>query len=93
LRGGRIGANDAGLGQDGAVGMVQVRYLGIGNPKAAFARLKPLRDEIMLRPFGTDYLILDALTKALDTAAYHFTREPDFYSMKPAQSDYRPPPT
>jgi hypothetical protein len=25
----------------------------------------------------------------MDTAAYHFTREPDFFSLKPEQSDYR----
>jgi hypothetical protein len=35
------------------------------------------------RPFGPDYMILAAAKKALDTAAYHFTREPDFYAAKP----------
>ncbi|HEY2178612.1 MAG TPA: hypothetical protein VGH15_08515 [Caulobacteraceae bacterium] len=76
--------------------MVPVRYTGIANPHDAFARLKPFRDDIIrmqgkLRPFATDYLILDALKKALDTAAYHFTREPDFYSLRPEPSRYRPP--
>jgi hypothetical protein len=76
--------------------LVQVRYLGIANPVEAFAQLRPFRAQIIamqtkLRPFATDYLILDALKKALDTAAYHFTREPDFYSTKPEQSSWRPP--
>jgi hypothetical protein len=62
-------------------------YLGISNPKEAFERLRPFRDELIrmksqMRPFGPDYLILDAVDKALTTAAYHFTREPDF-SLKP----------
>lgn len=35
-----------------------------------------------VRPFSPDFLILSAVTKALDTAAYHFTHEPDFYSAK-----------
>jgi hypothetical protein len=58
------------------------------NAKLAFEALRPLRVQLLamkdrVRPFGPDYLILDAVTKALDTAAYHFTREPDFYSVKP----------
>ena len=44
-----------------------------------------------VRPFGPDYLILSAVTKALDTAAYHFTSEPDFFALKPQQSNWRPP--
>jgi hypothetical protein len=36
-------------------------------------------------------VIFDALRKALDTTAYHFTREPDFHAMKPSQSDYGKP--
>lgn len=76
--------------------MVQVRYPGVANAVEAFARLRPFRDEIIrmqtrVRPFATDYLILDALKKALETAAYHFTREPDFFAMKPEPSRYRPP--
>jgi hypothetical protein len=68
--------------------MVRQSYLGITNPKEAFGRLRVFRDELLrmksqLRPFGSDYLILDAVDKALTTAAYHFTREPDFYSFKP----------
>ncbi|MFI4933030.1 MAG: hypothetical protein ACHP7N_00260 [Caulobacterales bacterium] len=69
--------------------MVRVRYLGISDPRAAFDELRPLRGKILemqrsLRPFGPDYLILDAVKKALDTAAYHFAGEPDFFALKPA---------
>ena len=68
--------------------MVVVRYTGVTDPLKAFAELRPLREQIIamqgrVRPFGPDFLILSAVTKALDTAAYHFTREPDFYSAKP----------
>ena len=74
--------------------LVPVRYPGIADPAQAFARLAPFREEIIrlqtrLRPFATDYLILDALKKALDTAAYHFTHEPDFFAAKPEPSRYR----
>jgi len=76
--------------------MVRMNYVGITDPKAAFAELAPFRAKLIamkrkVRPFGSDYLILDALDKALDTAAYHFTREPHFYTMKPPQSDYGRP--
>ncbi|HEY1447570.1 MAG TPA: hypothetical protein VGF33_03470 [Caulobacteraceae bacterium] len=75
--------------------MVRVNYPGITTPQAAFAALKPFRDQIMamamrVRPGGTDYLILHALIGALDTAAYHFTREPDFFALKLQPSNYRP---
>jgi hypothetical protein len=68
--------------------MVQVRYLGVTQPKAAFDELRPFRDKLLkmeqsCRPFGPDYLILSAVTKALDTAAFHFTSDPTFFSLKP----------
>ena len=68
--------------------MVQVRYVGVTDPKTAFEELRPFRHALLqlkkrCRPFGSDYLILDAVDTALTTAAYHFTREPDFYSSKP----------
>jgi hypothetical protein len=68
--------------------MVRHSYVGITNPKEAFERLRPFRQELLrmksqVRPFGPDFLILEALDKALTTAAYHFTREPDFFSAKP----------
>ena len=58
--------------------MVDVRRTGLADPKGAY------------RPFGPDYLVL-SVTKALDTADYHFTREPDFFSLKPEQSKWRSP--
>jgi len=73
------------------VWMVQLRYAGLGDATAAFAALAPLRERLIgmqgtVRPFGPDYLILSAVVKALDTAAYHFTREPDFFALKPDRS-------
>jgi len=71
--------------------MVPVRYPGVTSPMEAFAELRPLRARIIalqgrVRPFGPDYLILDAVRKSLDTAAYHFTHEPDFFTLKSEQS-------
>jgi hypothetical protein len=71
--------------------MVRMRYTGLTDPKAAFEQLKPLRAQLLrmqaqCRPFGSDYLILSAITKAMDTAAYHFTGEPDFFSLRPPRS-------
>ncbi len=68
--------------------MVVVRYTGVSDPVNSFKELRPLREKViamqgMVRPFGPDFLILSAVTKALDTAAYHFTHEPEFYSAKP----------
>jgi hypothetical protein len=68
--------------------MVKVNYRGITDPRAAFEALRPFRRALLdlkgrCRPFHPDYLILDAVDKALTTAAYHFTREPDFYSGEP----------
>ena len=68
--------------------MVRVRYIGVTDGKAAFEQLRPLRAALIdlkrrCRPFGPDYLILDAVDKALTTAAYHFTGEPDFFALKP----------
>ena len=76
--------------------MVPVRYPGVPNPMRAFGELRLLWQQltamqIKVRPFGPEYLILEAVMKALDTAAYHFTREPNFFTAKPEQSRYRPP--
>ena len=73
--------------------MVRMRYVGTVDPKAAFSELSPLRSKLLAmqnsyRPFGSDDLILAAVVKALDTAAYHFTGDPTFYAMRPAQSDF-----
>ncbi|MDQ0462559.1 hypothetical protein QO010_000307 [Caulobacter ginsengisoli] len=71
--------------------MVKINYVGLGDPKAHFEALGEYRHKLLEmrkkhRPFGTDFLILDAAIKALDTAAYHFTREPDFYAIRVVQS-------
>lgn len=68
--------------------MVVMRYLGVTDPKRAFEALRPFHAELIrlksgCKPFGADYLILDAVRVALTTAAYHFTRDPDFYSANP----------
>ncbi len=74
--------------------MIQVRYTGLPSPKTAFDELRPFRERLIrmqgtYRPFSPDYLILSAIVKALDTAAYHFTREPDFFALRPEQSSKR----
>ena len=66
-------------------------YIGVTNPRGAFEELKPLREKLIamqgrVRPFGPDYLVLEAVKKALETAAYHFTREPSFFGLKPEQN-------
>ena len=64
-------------------------YLGVCRPRDAFDALRPLRERLLamqgtVRPFGPDYLVLEAAKTALETAAFHFTREPHFFGQ-PAQ--------
>jgi len=71
--------------------MVRHRYVGVTDPRAAFTDLAPLREKLIrlqgrVRPFGPDYLILEAVKKALDTAAHHFTGDPRFFALKPEQN-------
>ena len=68
--------------------MVAIRYTGVTDAPRAFDGLRPYRHQLILlqarcRPFGPDYLILSAATKALDTAAFHFTGDPSFFALKP----------
>jgi hypothetical protein len=68
--------------------MARVHYSGITNPEAAFAALRPFREALIrmqcrCRPFSPDYLVISAVDKALTTAAFHFTRDPEFYSGSP----------
>lgn len=70
---------------------MKMSYPGLADPRAAFEALRPFRAAIIemrcrCRPFHTDYLILDALDKALTTAAFHFTRDPEFYAGQPPSS-------
>ncbi|THD74361.1 MAG: hypothetical protein E7812_18740 [Phenylobacterium sp.] len=58
------------------------------NPRAEFEALKPAFDTIIklqttVRPYGPDYIILTAVTKAMGTAAFHFLRDPNFFGSKP----------
>ena len=71
--------------------MVYVRRKGVADPKPYFERLRGFRDGIVelqnrYRPFGPDFLILEAVKKALDTAAHHFTGDATFVALKPDQS-------
>lgn len=73
--------------------MVRMTYTGIPDPKAAFDALRPYRKaiielEMLCRPFSADYLVLMAAKDALDTAAFHFTRDPTFYAIKMEQSKF-----
>lgn len=71
--------------------VVKVRRTGVADAKPYFDRLRPGRDTLIelqgkYRPFGPEFLILEAVKKALDTAAHHFTGDPNFYSLRPDQS-------
>ena len=49
--------------------MVRMRYSGVQQAKLTFAALKPFRDNLIrmqtqCRPFGPDYLILDAVRQS-----------------------------
>lgn len=75
--------------------MVRQRYTGISDPRAAFEALRPLDRELLalmqrVKPMGPDYFVLNAVRKALSTAAYHFTGHPEFYSAAPPRS-FGPP--
>lgn len=68
--------------------MTPVRYTGLPDPKEAFEALRPFNRAIInmkcrYKPFGPEYLILDAVRVTLATAAFHFTRDPNFYSAEP----------
>lgn len=73
-----------------------MRYTGLTDARALFEDLRPLYARLLamqgrLRPFGPDYLVLEAALKALTTAAYHFTREPDFYALATRPEPPQPP--
>ncbi len=68
--------------------MTQVRYPGVLDPKGEFEALRPYHDALIrlqtrYRPFGPEYLILNAAREALATACFHFTRDPNFYAATP----------
>jgi hypothetical protein len=58
-----------------------------GEAIAAFEELRPYVTRLRAlqgrcRPFGRDYLALDIARQGLETAAFHFTQEPNFYGAK-----------
>ena len=64
--------------------MARMRYLGVTQPVEVFGRYRQARREwcdLRLRcvPLGADYQALDALIRALDDTAHHFTGKEDFY--------------
>lgn len=68
--------------------MVRVRYAGVTQARAVFEALRPLHGDLTALqgrcpPSGPDYRVLDAARKALATAAFHFTGEPDFFAKRP----------
>ena len=61
--------------------------LGHNAAVAAFADLDPYAARLralmrQCQPFGRDYQALMIAWEALNTAAYHFTRDPSFYGAK-----------
>ena len=67
--------------------MVRRRYSDPGNPTAEFEAMRPAFQEAIklmtrLKPFGPDYLVLHAVTSALQTAAFHFLGDPAFFGAK-----------
>ena len=66
--------------------MVRRTYVGVGDPVRRFEELRPyvraLRAmQFTCKPFGRDYLAIAIALDGLDIAAYHFTRQPHFYSL------------
>jgi hypothetical protein len=64
--------------------MVRLAYPGIPNPTVEFEKLEPLVAELrrlqqQCKPFGRDYHALALAIEGLDTAVYHFTRQPRFF--------------
>ena len=64
--------------------MTQVRYTGVPDPQRAFDELRPLVKKladmkIKCRPFGRDYHALSIALESLNSTAFHFTRNPNFF--------------
>lgn len=71
--------------------MTPVRYTGVTDPKGAFDQLRPLVRQltelrIRCRPFGRDYHALSVALDALETTAFHFTRNPNFFNERGGHS-------
>lgn len=64
--------------------MTRLTYPGIADPGAEFEKLRPLAAELRrlqrrCKPFGRDYHALAVAIEGLETAAFHFTRQPRFF--------------
>jgi hypothetical protein len=64
---------------------MRMTYPGLDDPAAEFEALRPLAERLRqlqtrCRPFGRDYHALAIALDALDSAAYHFTRQPRFFA-------------
>lgn len=64
--------------------MARLAYPGLTDPRVDFEKLKPLVAELRAlqrrcKPFGRDYHALAVAIDGLETAAFHFTRQPRFF--------------
>jgi hypothetical protein len=71
--------------------MTRQAYPGLANPDSEFEKLRPLvaelrRMQTRCRPFGADYHAIAVALNGLETAAFHFTRRPHYYSDGGRQS-------
>ena len=67
--------------------MARRTYVGVSDPVRAFEELTPLVQQLRAlqytcKPFGKDYHAIAVALQAIDTTAYHFTRQPHFYAAK-----------
>ena len=67
--------------------MVRRTYVGVSDPEQRFRELTPYvealrRMQFTCKPFGRDYLAIAIAIDGLESAAYHFTRQPHFYAAK-----------
>lgn len=70
--------------------MVRRTYVSLGDPKdavRAFSSLAPYATELRrlqasCKPFGRDYHAMAIALDGLESAAYHFTRWPNFFSAR-----------
>jgi hypothetical protein len=63
-------------------------YVGLTDPVREFDALRPYVNQLRqmqqrCRPFGRDYLAIAIALDALETTAFHFTRQAHFYAGKP----------
>ena len=67
--------------------MVHRVYPGVPDAQRKFEELRPLVEQLRemqrgCRPFGRDYHAIAIALEAIETTAFHFTREPHFYTAR-----------